>query len=215
MLQAIVLGVITNFIYQHTLAPDAENILVNITSNEVVIEQGETRIVVPRNVYDATRQAESNPEFSNNISEAARAIEADDSIISIGFSSDMNKAPEVVISRPQLRLLVRPTPTDDTERDLTEVAELEILRAILEKSRRRWEFVRNGMRISAPVLDAAFYDDFSAHRITIAPGDRLRVKLRIRQKRLPGIGIFINESYEVIEVLEHIPQDKQTNLPHQ
>ncbi|MFC1335316.1 MAG: hypothetical protein G8D90_10480, partial [gamma proteobacterium symbiont of Clathrolucina costata] len=46
-LKAIALSIIAAFIYQHTLAPDNEvNIIVN--EDEVVIEQGETKVVVPR-----------------------------------------------------------------------------------------------------------------------------------------------------------------------
>ncbi len=60
--------------------------------------------------------------------------------------------------------------------------------------------------ISAPVADKRFYDEFFAHRITIAPGDALRVRLKIFQRRDPDIGVFMNESYEVLEVLEHLPK---------
>lgn len=98
------------------------------------------------------------------------------------------------------------------ERELVETTDLQIVRAILEKSRRRWQFVWNGIKISAPVLDDAFYSDFFAHRITIAPGDVLRARLRIRQKRDPELGVFINEAYEVVEILEHIPRGAQTAL---
>src|SRR2546421_208668 len=52
-LQAIVFSVIANFIYQHTLAPDTK-VTVNVADEEVVVEQGNTRIVVPRRVHEAT-----------------------------------------------------------------------------------------------------------------------------------------------------------------
>lgn len=64
----------------------------------------------------------------------------------------------------------------------------------------------NGLKIAAPVLDESFFDDFFAHRIRIAPGDSLLVKLRLKQKRVPDLGIFVTESYEVLEVIEHIPR---------
>lgn len=212
-LQGLVLGVISNFIYQHTLAPNSI-ISVDLSTSEVVIEQGDTRIVVPRDVYELTQQAEANPEFVNSLRDAARAIEADEAVTSIGFSVDLNTPTPLPISRSQLQLMATvPASPEETERDFIEIADLEILRAILEKSRRMWEFVRSGMRISAPVLDDGFYQDFFAHRITIAPGDSLRVKLRVRQRRLPEVGIFINESYEVLAVLKHVPQAKQRPLP--
>lgn len=100
----------------------------------------------------------------------------------------------------------------EDSRCLMEITDIEILRAILERSRRRWEFVWSGNRISAPVLDDLFYDRFFAHEITIAPGDRLRVRLKVKQHRLPDVGIFVNQSFEVVEVLEHIPRPRQSRL---
>lgn len=91
-------------------------------------------------------------------------------------------------------------------------AKLQILRAILEKSKRCWESVWRGVKISGPVLDAKFYEDFFAHKITIAPGDALKVVMKIYQTRIPDIGIYTNDKYEIIEVLEHIPKLKQTDI---
>ena len=116
-------------------------------------------------------------------------------------------------ARDRFAILTRPIELEEPNtRELVEIADVEILRAILERSGRRWEFVWGGNRLSAPVLDEQFYNDFFAHRITIAPGDALRVKLRIVQRKAPDIGVFINESFEVIEVLKHLPRPKQIPL---
>lgn len=212
-LRAVVFGVIASFVYQHTLAPNVD-VRVNVSTDEVIVEQGDTRIVIPRAVHEATKAAEARPGFVAAVTEAVRAVESDSAITSIGISPRIDQQPTLRIPREQFGVLTS-TPGDVVEADVREIeeqADLEILRAILERSRRRWEFVRAGTRMAAPVTDERFYNDFFAHRITIAPGDRLRVKLRIRQRRVPGLGIFVNESYEVTEVLEHIPRARQANL---
>jgi hypothetical protein len=63
------------------------------------------------------------------------------------------------------------------------------------------------------VRDVKFHDDFAAHKITIAPGDVLKVKLLIRQRRHAS-GVYVNDptGYEVLEVLEHVPQAKQARI---
>jgi hypothetical protein len=213
-LRVIVLSVIAAFIYQHTLAP-TPNVEVHVGVEEVVIEQGDTRVVVPRHVHDAVQHLQRNPDFMKGISQVFRAAEEDEHIVSIGFSPDYVEGP-TPIEIPRERFSAIPALADEedgTSRELDEVTDLEILRAILERSRRRWEFVWNGMTISAPVTDDQFYDDFFAHRITIAPGDALRVRLRVHQRRLPDVGIFVNEGYEVVEVLRHLPRAKQPPLP--
>lgn len=83
---------------------------------------------------------------------------------------------EHVISRETFSLLESDLPDEQGKREIVELVELQILRAILDKTRRRREFVWQGMKISggaASILDERFYKDFSAHKITIAPGDSL------------------------------------------
>jgi len=54
-LQTIVLAVIASYIYEQTLAPD-QSVKVIVNTGEVIIEQGDKRIIVPRVVYEAEQQ---------------------------------------------------------------------------------------------------------------------------------------------------------------
>ncbi len=207
--KAIVLSVIASFIYQHTLAPHSE-VTIKIEGDEVLVVQGDRQVVIPRRVHEAVKEVERSPAFRKGVGDALRAVESDAAITSLGFGA--LEAPEapVPIPREQFSILARELdgPEQD-ERELVETTDLQIVRAILERSKRRWQFVWNGVRVSAPVSDDKFYQDFFDHKVTIAPGDVLRVRLRIRQKRHADLGIFINDIYEVLEVLEHIPRPRQ------
>jgi hypothetical protein len=124
-----------------------------------------------------------------------------------------DERPPIEIPRnrfPMIQSSVEEIPLET--REIIETTDVEILRAILERSKRRWEFVWGGVRIPAPVLDSSFYDRFIAHEITIAPGDKLKVRLKIKQRRLLDAGVYVNESYEVVEVLGHIPKPRQRSL---
>ncbi len=211
--RTVVLGVIANFIYAHTLAPDTQ-VTVNVGRDEVVIEHGDTRIVVPRGVHEALSQVEHGTEFRKGIADALRAAESDPSVRSIALCPPTEQRPPVEIPRARFPLITQELDNvggPDT-RELEEVTDVQITRAILAKSRRRWEFIWHGVRIAAPVLDDGFYARFFAHEITIAPGDMLRVRLRIRQRREPSAGVFVNECYEVTEVMDHIPRPRQAPL---
>jgi hypothetical protein len=212
-LKVIVLGVIASFVYQHTLAPDSP-VNVTIHTDEVIVEQDETKIVIPREVHEAMKLVEQNERFRKCLSGVATAVEADPSVRTVGFSaSEGDEVPPLRIPRERFQVLAieRSTSSDET-RDLVETTEIEILRAILERKKRRWEFSWGGIRIAAPVSDARFYDRFAAHEVMIAPGDRLRVRLKVKQRRSPDSGVFINESYEVLEVLAHLPRGAQQRL---
>lgn len=209
----IILGIVATIIYERALAPK-DQIVVNVTSSEVVIEASGERIVVPRVVYDTARQVQQSPSVQSGVGRTIQAVAADQAIKSFGVSRDPRHPPPIPLERELLAALpAGPEESGPEARVLEEVTEVQILRAILERSKRKWEFVWNGIRISAPILDEDFFSDFFAHRITIAPGDSLRVKLRLRQKRLPDLGIYVTETYEVVDVLKHIPlHGQQTDL---
>jgi hypothetical protein len=208
--KAIAYSVIGAFIYQHTLAPD-KTVTVNTSDTEVVIEQGDTKIVIPKDVHEAINEVDKSPKFRKGVSDAMRAIESDEQVTSLSFSGRIDAPlPPIQIPRERFGLLTTELDRPDGEdRELIEITDLQIMRAILERSNKRWQFGWNGIRISAPVSDDKFYDEFFSHRITIAPGDVLRVKLRIRQKLDSDLGIYLNHSYEVLEVLDHIARGQQ------
>lgn len=143
-----------------------------------------------------------------------RQQKKDDKVTSIGISNNFgDEKPSIEIPRDMFHRVSTMEEIESPTRQIEEYANLRILRAILEKSKRRWEFVWQGVKIAAPVLCNKFYDDFFEHRITIAPGDLLKVRMKIYQVRMPDVGVYTNEKYEVIEVIEHVPKLKQLHIP--
>ena len=136
----------------------------------------------------------------------------DQSVRGLGLKIEIDESiPQVCIPRENFAIFDSRGEMEGS-REVIEYATLEISRAILERGRRKWEFYWRGMRISAPVLDVSFYDRFFAHEIMIAPGDGLRVVLRVTQIAAPDTGIFMNTHYEVVEVIEHIPRMQQSRI---
>ncbi len=212
-LKTIALNVVASYIFVNTLAPDTE-VSVRVDDSQVIIEQGDKTIIVSKETHDAMKNVEKSQKFRQDIGKAFSAVEKDQEIHSIGIarSLDDEKSP-LEIPRQNFGLLSQEAILESDKRELIEAADLEILRAVLERSKRKWEFVWRGVKISAPVLDEKFFDDFFAHRITIAPGDALRVQLKIYQRRNEDTGIYTNERYEVTRVDEHVPRMTQIENP--
>lgn len=211
-LEAIAIGIITSFIYQHTLAPDTE-IKVIVDDTQAIIEQGNKKIIVPKNVYEAQKEVEKSEKFQKSISKTFEAVEKDPEVTGFGFTKKISdETPDILVPRERFSLLSSPLEVDEPQREIKEVAELQIKRAILEKSKRKWEFIWRGIKISAPVIDEAFYRDFFAHKITVAPGDSLEAVLKIYQSKDEDTGIYTNSKYEVIEVHKHIPRFTQAEI---
>lgn len=208
----LVLGVLGNYIYERTLAVD-DKVVVEIKTDEVIIQKGDDRVIVPRKIYDATRRVEKNPQFVKAMTRTFEAVSNDDKVKSFGLVAAMDSPPPAIpIPRATLLSLASGTPEDPDNRVVTEQAELQIVKAILKKTNRKWEFVWRGITISAPVIHEQFYIEFFAHEITIAPGDTLDVTLAIKQSKDPDTGIYTNVGYEVVEVHSHIPRIKQIPL---
>jgi hypothetical protein len=212
VVMGLVLGVLGNYIYERTLAVD-DKVTVEIKTDEVIVQRGDDRVVVPRNVYDATRRVVKNPVFVKAMTRTFEAVAADEKVKSLGLVERMDSPPPAIpIPRSTLLALATQTPEDPDNRVITEQAELQIVKAILKKSNRKWEFVWRGITISAPVTHEQFYIEFFAHEITIAPGDTLEVTLAIRQAKDPDTGIYTNVGYEVVEVHGHVPRIRQMPL---
>ncbi|MBN2816493.1 MAG: hypothetical protein JXQ67_07390 [Campylobacterales bacterium] len=211
-LEAIAIGIITSFIYQHTLAPDTD-VKVIVNDNQVIIEQGDKKIIVPKTVYEAQKEVEKSEKFRKSVSKTFQAVEKDSNVTNFGFTKNIDdKEPDIIIPRDRFALLSEPIELDEPLREIQEVAELQIKRAILEKSKRKWEFIWRGIKISAPVLDENFYKDFFAHKITVAPGDSFKALLKVYQNKDEDTGIYTNSKYEVIEIHNHIPRYNQSQI---
>jgi hypothetical protein len=210
---ALAISVIANYIYERALSVD-HSVRVVVNTDEVVIETNGERIIVPRNVYDATRRAEKNPHFVRAVARTFEAVATDEKVTGFGLVPRMDSPPpEITIPREIIGKLSFDVPEDPTNRVIVEQCELQIVKAILERGHRKWEFMWRGIKISAPITCDRFYEEFFAHQITIAPGDSLKVRLAIKQVRDDMTGIYSNAGYEVVEVFEHSPQVRQMPLP--
>lgn len=185
-----------------------------VDDNCVIIEQSDKKIIIPKTVHEALEQVEKSEKFKTSVGKAFEAAEKDEKVTSIGVSNDFeDEKPLIEIPRDMFHRITTPPEIESPTIQIEEYANLRILIAILERSKRRWEFVWQGVKIAAPVLCNKFYDDFFEHKITIAPSDLLKVKMKIYQVRIPEIGVYTNEKYEVVEVIEHIPKLKQSRIP--
>jgi hypothetical protein len=184
-----------------------------VSDDMVVIEVGKEKIIVPRDVYEAKKQVEKSERFRNAIGKVFEAAASDPNVTGMAITDENNAPPSNFIIPKELFCRFETESTlDENTREIVEITQVEINRAILERGRRRWEFFWRGIKIAAPILDDRFFDRFFAHEIMIAPGDGLEVALRILQEKHPDSGIFVNKRYEIVEVYDHVPRLKQVAL---
>ena len=208
--KAVIYGIIASYIAAKMMGTSDPIIIVN--DNSVTVEYGDTKVIVPRDIHEAQKQVEKSKRFENAMGQVFRGAESDTTVTALRIdpSNKKQKGPEVprdMFVRFDTRII-----DENGNRIIVEYANLEISRAILARGRRKWEFYWRGVKISAPVTDRSFYNKFFAHEITVAPGDVLKAVIRIVQSQDKDSGIYRNDSYEVIEVIEHIPRLRQTSI---
>lgn len=98
------------------------------------------------------------------------------------------------------------------KRKLNEEATLQLIKVILEKGKRKWEFAWKGIKISAPVSDDKFWDRMARGEVSIKQGDSIKAELQIIQVLDPYSKVFFNESYEIMKVIDYIPSAEQGRL---
>ncbi|MEX3924015.1 hypothetical protein AB4Y36_08300 [Paraburkholderia sp. BR10936] len=206
----IVLSILAAFLYDK-LFVSTQPLQVSVTPDLVTVKNGSQTVVIPREIYDATKEVERSNKFRQSVSRLLQGATQDPSVEGLGFGPVKSSSrPDLYISREQFSLVQPDAEQQEGDtRQIVEEATLQISRAILERGTRKWEFYWRGIKVSAPILDERFYAEFFAHRVTIAPGDALDVKLRVTQQVDPHTGIYVNKDYEVVEVLRYIPRMTQ------
>ena len=210
----VLVGVLAAFIYDKTLGPSTPVITVN--DAEVVIQRGSDRIIIPRYIYDARQRVSDPHQVERHIARAFAAMEDDPSVTDFGLTGRIDDPGLIIpVQREKFALLSMPeqAPTEDGRRYRDERTRVTIIKAIFQRGSRKWEFVWQGLRISAAIQDPSFFDKLAAREFWFAQGDELEVMLRIHQKYDDVNAVYINEWYEIIRVFQVTHREHQSVLP--
>lgn len=211
LITGIVIGVLASYVYDHTLGKK-EPVQVIVQTDEVIVVSGNDRVVVPRAVHDAKQLVEKDPNFVRSMDRMLSSAVIDDRVTGLGLAPSLDSPPPAVILNRELLEMRDPLEQEPKTRVIEEDADLYIVKAIMERSTRKWEFKWHGINISAPIKDPNFYDDFAKHNFTIAPGDEFQARIAIYQKRDDLSGVYSNTKYEVLHVYRHVSRPKPGRL---
>lgn len=175
-----------------------------MNEQQVVLEQNNIAITMERKTYDDAQRLIRNKNIRKSVSNHFEVIDSKPEIENFGIveTTESNEYP-LLIPRSEFKGFVGLDEVE-IEEELTEKVErnvkLKLLKIVLERGTRKWEFVWNGHKVSAPVLDEQFWDDFERHDIEIGSGDVMQADLRIKRQYDPVAKTYINQDYEVINV---------------
>jgi hypothetical protein len=100
-------------------------------------------------------------------------------------------------------------PDDEVEQRkqkfIQERQELSVFK-VVSKENYKWEFFYQGSKIYATIEDKDFFKEIERGERAFRSGDKLIVDLEIEQIFNEVVNIFVNDSYHVLRVIEHIPR---------
>lgn len=208
---SVILPIFVSFLYDEIRG--GEKIIVN--SGEVIIERGDDRIIIPRASYDTARSLPNKPAVRQNVARAMAVVSADENVESFGIYKELDPdlPPIISIPREAFDRVREIEEVDDLSRRFKdERTILHVLKVVFEASRRKWEFVWNGIKISATIEDAAFLADLLNRQYLIGNGDTLDVTLKISQRWDGTASVWLNDGYAVTKVWSHVPAAPPTQL---
>jgi hypothetical protein len=211
----IVLPLLVTYIYDRYLSDDKTNIVINDES--YVITRGHDRIILPRSIYDQKQRMRDPAAIERHIARGFSVLDEDPSVTEFGITKNLDDPkPAATIPRQDFPVLSQYAVVQDLEegqRILEQREKLVVLRVILTRSARKWQFVWNGIQISAAITDTQFFDALARHEYEFGQGDVLDVILKIFQRRHEDTGIYINTGYEVSRVFGRQAGPRQQPLP--
>jgi hypothetical protein len=200
---ALIIGILTSYIYERTLSVSSEPIII-VHSDEVSITYDGKTIIVPRVVNEKKKEIENKADVKKSLNRLIESVQRDEKIESIAIVSSLDYRGTIVnIPRAIMSEYLEYAKNDDEdeEREVTEFAVVTVIKAVFEKSGRKWEFIWNGVRISAPIMDEDFLNELQSRRVSIKSGDTFDIYLLIKQFKSKRDGVWINKGYQVQKVI--------------
>jgi hypothetical protein len=207
-------------VIERTQSQEPSNIIIN--SEEVIIERGSDRVIVPRAVYDRYEAIRGDEKVQESLSRAFEIMEEDEAVENFGITGSLaDKEPLVQVPRQDFPkfaysefLATLPQEAEAERRVRTDIAVLVVLKLWLKANKNKWSFEWNGVPISASVLDFDFLRKVESGEEIIAGGDAVEAELKYWQYLDPEMGIFVNDNstFEITKVLRVINRKRPMRL---
>jgi hypothetical protein len=152
----------------------------------------------------------NNPIVNDALAKTFKTLEADPSIE--GFEViDAEDHPLFEASREDFPTMALTTSVPQIEgRDMVEPTQVHIVKPSFDP-KLKWDVLYKGIRISSWMRDEEFQSRIDRGE-RFAKGDMLAVDLKVHQKLDPSLGTYVNKSYEIARVKQHIPRAEQAKL---
>ena len=186
---------------------------ITIKNDYVIIDNS---IKIDKNVYNTAYNLSIRPSIQSSVKKTFNVLSEDNGITAFAIAKSQDDCEKhnflISINKEEFDNF-EVLEEEDVRFDIRLKQTLHPIKVILEKSKRKWEFVWDGRRISAKVTCQEFYNKLLDGKIGLKPKDYIVATLKIKQKLDKINNVYINEEYEITEINDYIIfENKQINL---
>lgn len=188
-------------------APKAQSYSNDGQEISVTNQEGQTIVVhtTTFNLYTST------PSLDRNLSKAFEAIEKEENITSVNLT-DSENTPIVSVPKEEFpKMRQANVSAVGNSRTITkEGVRLNATKLSWDQSN-KWSFIYEGNKINAQIMDENFFKLINEGR-RFAKGDTIIADIEVVQQFDESVNAFVNKSYTVLKVSEHLPRPEQLNI---
>lgn len=175
-----------------------------IQGNKIKIENEKGEVIYIENfVYNVY---ENNTIVKDALSQSFETLENDISITGYEIT-DRNEKPLVRVDRDDFEYLsLKSEKLNKDEKVLVQSASLNIVKLSFD-NKLKWEFYFKGNKITAKVDDPNFQKRIDNGE-AFSKGDMLEVEFEIKQKFDQAVNTFVNKSYKINRIINHIRREE-------
>ncbi len=231
----ILVELLGNYLYDKLMSSsDAALCKVDITERGYTIEGNNCKVTISREAAHYVPAVNASAKVASGVKKAIEAAKRDPSVRSVGVTEHSERAPSITIHRDQFDAVKRRiddrrqavrlpiveairTSIDSlgeipNRRVRPERAHLTVVKAVLKRGKRKWQFNWQGIPVSAPIQDSSFFDALESRDIALRQGDALDAELAITQEYIADAKVWQNVSYTVVKVYAVTLGETQTTM---
>lgn len=221
--ETLILGLLVNYLYD--LANYSKPTF-RLEGEEFVIETINEIIKLPADIVKYREKLAKDKTVARGVKKAFQAAREDEKVEAVSIKNRADQPAFITVPRGDFGTVVSnaskaidgrriPFNYDETIRPTRvrlERTSIVIVKAVLRRTDRKWQFTWHGRDISAPITDPTFFDRLGARLIKIAQGDSLDVDLAITESQDEVSGVWAQDDFAVVFVHGLVDVGGQSSL---
>lgn len=183
-------------------------IIKHVEGNNIEASNNKGQITISNNIFNIYQE---NPKVRENLRNTFARLKERNEISSFSIRDADKNIDIFEADKGDFEILS--STNDEIEQRRQKVIkdrqELSLFKVVF-KENYKWEFYYLGTKIYASLKDEVFFKKIEKGDIAFRSGDRLIVTLEIEQVFNEAANVFVNDSYFILNVIEHIPRSSTT-----